>query len=85
VCRLDSQAAHRSPRPKGIRFTLNLGPTEFIIVLAILMLLFGAAKLPELARSLGESAQEFKNATGAIDRVTNHDRNAQPLKELGKC
>jgi sec-independent protein translocase protein TatA len=48
---------------------LNLGPTELIIVLAIIMLLFGAAKLPKLARSLGESAKEFKNATAAIDSV----------------
>jgi sec-independent protein translocase protein TatA len=49
---------------------LNLGPTELIIVLAIIMLLFGAAKLPKLARSLGESAKEFKNATAAIDSVS---------------
>ena len=48
---------------------MNLGPTELIIVLAIVMLLFGAAKLPKLARSLGESAKEFKNATSAIDSV----------------
>jgi sec-independent protein translocase protein TatA len=48
---------------------VNLGPTELIIVLAIFMLLFGAAKLPKLAKSLGESAKEFKNATAAIDSV----------------
>jgi sec-independent protein translocase protein TatA len=48
---------------------MNLGPTELIIVLAIVMLLFGAAKLPKLARSLGESAKEFKNATAAIESV----------------
>jgi sec-independent protein translocase protein TatA len=54
-------------RPKG--FAMNLGPTELLIVLAIVMLLFGAAKLPKLARSLGESAKEFKSATATIDRV----------------
>ena len=43
---------------------MNLGPTELIIVLVIVMLLFGSAKLPKLARSLGESAKEFKKATG---------------------
>jgi sec-independent protein translocase protein TatA len=48
---------------------MSLGPTELIIVLAIMMLLFGAAKLPKLARSLGESAKEFKNATATIDSV----------------
>jgi sec-independent protein translocase protein TatA len=46
---------------------LNLGPTELIIVLAIVMLLFGSAKLPKLARSLGESAKEFKSATNAVN------------------
>ena len=61
------QAAHRALRRRG--FALNLGPTELIIVLAIIMLLFGAAKLPKLAKSLGESAKEFKNATAAIDSV----------------
>jgi sec-independent protein translocase protein TatA len=48
---------------------MNLGPTELISVLAIVMLLFGAAKLPKLARSLGESAKEFKSATAAIESV----------------
>ena len=48
---------------------MNLGPTELLIVLAIVMLLFGAAKLPKLARSLGESAKEFKSATTTIDNV----------------
>ena len=41
---------------------LNLGPTELIIVLLIVMVLFGAARLPKLAKSLGESAKEFKHA-----------------------
>ena len=48
---------------------MSLGPTELLIVLAIVMLLFGAAKLPKLARSLGESAKEFKSATAAVDSV----------------
>ena len=48
---------------------MNLGAPELLIILAVVMLLFGAAKLPKLARSLGESAKEFKNATAAIDSV----------------
>ena len=48
---------------------MNLGPTELIIVLLIVMVLFGAARLPKLARSLGESAKEFKNAQAAIGRA----------------
>ncbi len=36
------------------------GPTELLIVLAIVLLLFGAKKLPGLSRSLGKSLSEFK-------------------------
>ncbi|MDX2005295.1 MAG: twin-arginine translocase TatA/TatE family subunit [Meiothermus sp.] len=39
---------------------MPIGPTELIIILVILVLLFGARKLPELARGLGASAKEFK-------------------------
>lgn len=39
---------------------MNLGPTELIIILAIVLLLFGSKKLPDLARSLGKSSREFK-------------------------
>lgn len=38
----------------------GLGTTELIVILLILLLLFGAAKLPKLAKSIGESASELK-------------------------
>ena len=56
------RAAHLT---KGF-LVLNLGPTELIIVLLIVMVLFGAARLPKLAKSLGESAKEFKHAQAVI-------------------
>jgi len=37
----------------------SIGP-EWIVVLIVIVLLFGAKKLPELARSLGKSSSEFK-------------------------
>jgi len=43
---------------------VNLGPTELIIILAIVLLLFGSRKLPDLARSLGKSSKEFKRGMG---------------------
>ena len=39
---------------------MSLGAPELLIVLLIVLLLFGGAKLPKLARSLGESSREFK-------------------------
>jgi sec-independent protein translocase protein TatA len=38
----------------------NFGGPEFLIVAAVVMLLFGAKKLPEFARSLGKAKGEFK-------------------------
>lgn len=40
----------------------QIGPMELIVILAIFLLLFGAKKLPELARSIGTSAKELKGA-----------------------
>ena len=38
----------------------NIGAPELIIILLIVLLIFGGAKLPKLARSLGEAQKEFK-------------------------
>lgn len=48
---------------------MNLGATELIIVLLIVLLIFGGAKLPKLARSMGQASKEFKKglSEGAPD------------------
>lgn len=38
----------------------GLGPSELIIILVILLVLFGGSRLPSLAKGLGESIQSFK-------------------------
>lgn len=50
----------------------GLGLPELIIILVILLLLFGATRLPKLARSLGESAGELKK--GFDGGLTNMDK-----------
>jgi sec-independent protein translocase protein TatA len=50
----------------------GLGAPELIIILVIVLLLFGAKRLPEMARSLGKSSKEFKKGMedGADDEPT---------------
>jgi sec-independent protein translocase protein TatA len=38
----------------------NLGPTELLIILGIVVLLFGATRLPKLGKSMGQSIRGFK-------------------------
>jgi len=42
---------------------MSLGAPELLIILAVVMLLFGARKVPDLARSLGQAQREFKRGT----------------------
>lgn len=53
-------------------FAVSVGPTELLIVLGIILLLFGSTQLPKLARSMGQASKEFKKgvAEGATDEDT---------------
>lgn len=41
----------------------NMGPGEILLIFLLVVILFGAKRLPELARSMGRSIKEFKSAT----------------------
>lgn len=47
----------------------GLGPGEILLFLVVLLLLFGASRLPKLARSVGQAGKEFKQGLkeGAVD------------------
>jgi sec-independent protein translocase protein TatA len=57
---------------------MNLGAPELIIILLIVLLLFGGAKLPKLARSLGEASREFKKG------IDDKDKDKDEKKDDGK-
>lgn len=45
----------------------RIGPTELLLILAIVILLFGSTKLPKLAKGLGDSIREFKKSAKTED------------------
>ena len=50
-----------------LAFLNNLSPWEIGLIFLLILLLFGAKRIPELARSLGKSIREFKKATRGIE------------------
>lgn len=67
-------------RRTGRVVSVNLGWPELVIVLVIVLLVFGGAKLPKLARSLGEAKREFETSTteGADAKAKAKDTPADP-------
>ncbi|MFC7335678.1 twin-arginine translocase TatA/TatE family subunit [Haloferula chungangensis] len=71
---------------------MNLGGPEMIAIFVIILLLFGAKKIPELARGLGKSMGEFKKAreefeheiTRSADEVTKKDDDVKIKEVAGK-
>jgi sec-independent protein translocase protein TatA len=59
----------------------GLGYQELLIILVIVLVLFGANRLPQLARSLGSSVKEFKKG---VDEVHKDDATAAVKKEEEK-
>lgn len=53
----------------------NLGAGEIIVIVLVILLLFGAKKIPELAQGLGKGMKEFKKAMKDVeDEVKNVDK-----------
>ena len=63
-----------------IAFIQNLDAPEVIMILCVVLLFFGAKRMPELARSFGKSVREFKKATSGFeeDIRTAMDSDAAP-------
>ncbi len=52
----------------------NLGAGEIILILLVVLLLFGAKKIPELARGIGKGMSEFKKGLKDVeDEIKNSD------------
>lgn len=70
---------------------MNLGATELILILVVVLILFGPSKLPGLGKSIGEAIRGFKKGMhednekpAQIVREENHDRNPNSQESKNK-
>jgi len=64
---------------------MGFGPTELFIIFAIVLLLFGAGKVPKLARSMGTAVTEFKQGIqGAKESLQQEEAQQEAKPEHGE-
>lgn len=64
-----------------LAFIGSLGTPELILIFIVILLLFGAKKLPELARGVGKSMGEFKKAREDFEREITRAEEETRIKE----
>ena len=67
-----------------LAFFPNLGWPEIVVILVVFILLFGAKKLPELARGVGKAMKEFKKATTNIEDDFRNAMDEEPTPPASK-
>ena len=59
----------------------NLGPTELILIFLIVLLIFGANRIPEIAKGLGRGIRDFKKGMSGLDEDDKGKGNPPPRIE----
>lgn len=57
------------------------GGIEIVVIVLIILLLFGAKKIPELARGIGQGINEFRKASSDIRKEIEHGKDESETKE----
>ncbi len=58
-----------------------MGPLEIILIVVVIALIFGARKLPELGKGLGQGIKEFRKETGKAGEA-DHDQVVTPVTDV---
>ncbi len=62
-----------------------IGMWEAILIMAVLLIFFGAKKLPEMAKGLGQGIREFKKASNEITNDLTRAIDEEPVKPVAKA
>jgi sec-independent protein translocase protein TatA len=63
----------------------NFKPLEILLILVVILLLFGAKRLPEMAKSIGQSVREFRKGIRDMKDEVNTEINKTDKKETEKA
>ncbi|MGE5437130.1 MAG: twin-arginine translocase TatA/TatE family subunit [Syntrophothermus sp.] len=62
----------------------NMGSTEIMLIVLVILLLFGAKKIPELAQGIGKGMREFKKSLKDVDEAIKEDPKTTENKTTDK-
>lgn len=68
----------------SLAFIEGIGGPELMMIMFIVLLLFGANRLPELARGMGKSMREFKKAASGVEEEVRRAMEEEPSKPASK-
>lgn len=68
----------------SILLFLNLGGWEIFAIVAVILLLFGGRKIPELMRGIGKGVKSFKQGMNELDEEVNKPDNTKSTKDDSK-
>jgi len=60
----------------------NLGMTELLVILLVVLLVFGAKRLPEIGSSMGKGIKEFKKSIKEVQSSIDEDDTATPSRQI---
>ena len=63
---------------------MNLGGPDLIVILLIILVLFGAKRLPDLARGMGQAMKEFQKAKDDFSRELHTSGSSQPKADSSR-
>jgi sec-independent protein translocase protein TatA len=62
----------------------GIGMPELIIILVIILIIFGAGKLPEIGAGMGKAIKNFKSATTEVEKVDKKESEIEKLEDVKK-